>query len=133
MMKAECLLRTGESDAAAQIVTNVRARSFDNSANALVSGEELEGDTTVVYGTLSEDGSIDNPGDQSPVEYGRFLDELGWEFAAEARRRTDLIRFGVYQTKSWYNHTPKGDYTIIFPIGLEELNTNTNLSQNFGY
>tara|TARA_R110000868_G_scaffold87807_1_gene245191 strand:- start:1003 stop:2607 length:1605 start_codon:yes stop_codon:yes gene_type:complete len=133
MMKAESLLRTGESDAAAQIVTNVRARSFDNAANALVSGDDLEGDTTVAYGTLSEDGTIDDLGDQSPVEYGRFLDELGWEFAAEARRRTDLIRFGVYQTKNWYNHTPKGDYTIIFPIGLEELNTNTNLSQNPGY
>jgi hypothetical protein len=67
------------------------------------------------------------------VPYGRFLDELGWEFAAEARRRSDMIRFGVYQTKNWYNHTPQGEHTILFPIGLEELNTNTNLTQNPGY
>ncbi|MEW2922795.1 RagB/SusD family nutrient uptake outer membrane protein [Muricauda sp. ANG21] len=133
MMKAEALLRTNRSSEAATIVTQVRMRSFDDPADATVTGAELEGDTTVEYGTLAEDGTIDEPGDQSAVPYGRFLDELGWEFAAEARRRTDLIRFGVYQTKNWYNHTPKGEYTTLFPIGLEELNTNTNLSQNPGY
>ena len=133
MMKAECLLRTGQSDAAAQIVTDVRSRSFDNAADAVVTGTQLQGNTTVKYGTLAENGSIDQAGDQSVVQYGRFLDELGWEFAAEARRRTDLIRFGVYQTKNWYNHIPKGNYTTIFPIGLEELNTNSNLKQNPGY
>jgi len=133
MMKAECLLRTGQSDLAAQIVTDVRSRSFDNPSDAVVTGAELLGNTTVKYGTLAEDGTIDQLGDQATVKYGRFLDELGWEFAAEARRRTDLIRFGVYQTKNWYNHVPKGVYTAIFPIGLEELNTNSNLKQNPGY
>ncbi|MCW3807979.1 RagB/SusD family nutrient uptake outer membrane protein [Plebeiibacterium marinum] len=133
MMKAECLLRTGKSGQAAEIVSDVRERSFDDPAKAVVTGEELEGNTTVEYGTLNEDGEIDNPGDQTPVLYGRFLDELAWEFAAEFRRRTDMIRFGVYQTKSWYNHTPQGDHTLLFPIGLEELNTNPNLKQNPGY
>lgn len=133
MMKAESLLRTGKSDEAAQIVSSVRARSFNDPAKAKVTGIELMGNTTVKYGTLAKDGSIADLGDQSPVIFGRFLDELGWEFAAEARRRTDMIRFGVYQTKSWYNHTPKGVYTTLFPIGLEELNTNTNLKQNPGY
>ncbi|RAV27620.1 RagB/SusD family nutrient uptake outer membrane protein [Sinomicrobium soli] len=133
MMKAESLLRTGESAAAAQIVTDVRRRSFDNPADAEVTGTELEGNTNMAYGTLAVDGSIDDPGDQSLVPYGRFLDELGWEFACEARRRTDLIRFGVYQTKNWYNHTPKGAHTALFPIGYEELNTNANLRQNPGY
>lgn len=133
MMKAESLLRTSKSDEAAQIVTNVRMRSFNDPAKAKVTGFELMGDTTVKYGTLGEDGTIADPGNQSAVKYGRFLDELGWEFAAEARRRSDMIRFGVYQTKSWYNHIPKGEYTTLFPIGLEELNTNTNLHQNPGY
>ena len=133
MMKAECLLRTGSPDEAAAIVTEVRTRSFDDIAKATVTGAELMGDTTVQYGTLAEDGTIGAPGDQTPVLYGRFLDELGWEFAAEFRRRTDMIRFGVYQTKSWYNHTPQGSYTTLFPIGLEELNTNSNLTQNPGY
>lgn len=26
------------------------------------------------------------------IKYGRFLDELGWEFNQEGRRRQDLIR-----------------------------------------
>ena len=133
MMKAECLLRTGKSDEAAEIVSEVRERNFDSTSKAKVTGAELEGNTTIQYGTLSANGSIADPGNQAPVQYGRFLDELGWEFAAEFRRRTDLIRFGVYQTKSWYNHTPKGNHTILFPIGLEELNTNPNLKQNPGY
>jgi hypothetical protein len=133
MMKAECLLRTGKSDEAAVLVTEVRSRAFDDIEKAKVTGAELEGNTTIQYGTLDENGNIDNPGDQTPVQYGRFLDELGWEFAAEFRRRTDMIRFGVYQTKSWYNHTPKGNYTILFPIGDNELNDNPNLIQNPGY
>lgn len=133
MMKAESLLRTGQSNEAASIVTDIRTRSFDNPADAVVTGVELEGNSTFKYGTLAKNGTIDQLGDQTAVRYGRFLDELGWEFAAEARRRTDLIRFGVYQTKNWYNHVPKGNYTTIFPIGLEELNTNKNLTQNPGY
>ena len=133
LMKAESLLRTGRAAEAAQLVSTVRSRSFENPADAQVTGVELQGDTTWEYGTLAENGSIDQPGDQSPVPYGRFLDELGWEFAGEAHRRTDLIRFGVFQSKNWYNHVPQGDHTILFPIGLEELNTNTNLDQNPGY
>ena len=133
MMKAECLLRTGKSAEAAAIVSDVRTRDFADPAKAIVTGAELEGNTTIKYGTLDTNGNIDKPGDQTPVKYGRFLDELGWEFAAEFRRRTDMIRFGVFQTKSWYNHTPQGPHTILFPIGLQELNTNTNLKQNPGY
>lgn len=133
MMKAECLLRTGKKDEAAAIVSQVRARAFDDAAKAKVTGTELEGNTTFKYGTLDTNGNIDKPGDQTPVKYGRFLDELGWEFAAEFRRRIDMIRFGVYQKKSWYNHVPKGDYTTLFPIGEEQLNTNSNLKQNPGY
>jgi hypothetical protein len=133
MMKAESLLRTGQAAEAAAIVSDVRARSFDNAADAVVTAAELQQNTVMQYGTLATDGTIDQAGDQSAVQYGRFLDELGWEFAAEGRRRTDLIRFGVYQTKSWYNHVPNGNHTTIFPIGLEELNTNKNLKQNPGY
>ncbi|MFN8135525.1 MAG: hypothetical protein U0Z17_09980 [Bacteroidales bacterium] len=50
------------------------------------------------------------------IEFGGFPDELGWEFAAEAHRRMDLIRFGVFSTKKWLNHVPNGNDKKIFPI-----------------
>lgn len=133
MMRAEALLRTGREAEAALLVTEVRMRSFDDPADAAVTGTELLDDSRFQFGTLTEDGEIDQPGDQTPVEYGRFLDELGWEFLGEARRRTDMIRFGTYQTKNWYNHTPVGDHSTLFPIGISQLNTNPNLTQNPGY
>ena len=133
MTKAEALLRTGRAAEAAEIVTQVRMRSFDDPEDAVVTAEELLGDSNYRWGTLAEDGSIAVPGDQSPVPFGRFLDELGWEFAGEARRRTDLIRFGVFTTKNWFNHVPQGEHTTLFPIGLPELSTNPNLEQNPGY
>jgi hypothetical protein len=34
------------------------------------------------------------------IQYGRLLDELGWEFAAKGHRRQDMIRFWVYAIKS---------------------------------
>jgi hypothetical protein len=62
-----------------------------------------------------------------------MLDELGWEFAAEAHRRQQLIRFGVFTTKTWFNHEPNGDYRTIFAIPQPRLNTNDKLAQNPGY
>ena len=89
------------------------------------------------YGTLDEKGQIDDAGNTEVVELGGLYDEWGWEFAAEARRRTDMIRFGTYQKKSWFNHTPTANdlngNSILFPIHLDHLNTNPNLQQNPGY
>ncbi len=67
------------------------------------------------------------------VQYGRFLDELRWEFSSEAKDRQFLIRFGVFTTKTWFNHKPNGDFRIIFAIPQEELNANSKLHQNPGY
>jgi hypothetical protein len=67
------------------------------------------------------------------VKFGRFFDELGWEFAAEAHRRQDMIRFGVHQTKKWFNHSPQPQQRTLFPIPQNELDKNTNLKQNPGY
>ena len=96
-----------------------------------------KGDTHINYGTLDEKGQIDDAGNTEVVELGGLYDEWGWEFAAEARRRTDMIRFGTYQKKSWFNHTPTANdlngNSILFPIHLDHLNTNPNLQQNPGY
>ncbi len=133
MMKAECLLRKGMADEAAALVTQVRMRNFDNPDDAEVTGSELNQGSSYNYG-LVKDGILTVPaGGGADIQYGRFLDELGWEFAAEARRRQDLIRFGVFTTKSWLSHDPNGDYRTIFPIPEDELNTNNKLRQNDGY
>ena len=134
MMKAESMLRTGDAGGAAQIVTQVRKRNFENSADAEVTGNQLMQGSCYKYGFFErgkfKDGAEEDGDD---IQYGRFLDELGWEFAAEAHRRQDLIRFGVFTRKSWMSHTPNGDYRSIFPIPYTVLNTNTNLEQNPGY
>ncbi len=133
MMKAECLLRTGHADEAAAIVTEVRTRDFKtNPAKAIVTGADLLKGSCYVYG-YSLNGVISPIEGGADIAYGRFLDELGWEFAAEAHRRQDLIRFGVFSTKTWLNHKPNGATKKLFPIPQEELNKNPNLKQNPGY
>ena len=133
MMKAEALLRTGDADAAAVIVTDVRRRAFADTdpSKATVTGAELMGGSSYAYG-LDNHLETTNEGG-ADIQYGRFLDELGWEFNQEGRRRQDLIRFGVFTSKSWFSHSPNGDYRALFPIPTNELNTNTNLTQNPGY
>ncbi|MCK4343866.1 MAG: RagB/SusD family nutrient uptake outer membrane protein [Bacteroidales bacterium] len=133
MMKAECLLRNGDANAAAALVTQVRQRAFiDNPGKATVSGAELSAGSSYNYG-LVENGVIVEQEGGDDIVYGRFLDELGWEFAIEARRRQDLIRFGVFTTKKWLSHEPNGDYRTIFPIPERQLESNPNLTQNPGY
>jgi starch-binding outer membrane protein, SusD/RagB family len=61
-----------------------------------------------------------------------FLDELGREFAWEAHRRQDQIRFGVYES-SWWNKPPSDATDKLFPIPETALSTNSNLNQNAGY
>jgi hypothetical protein len=132
MMKAECLLRTGKSADAAAIVTDVRRRSFiDDPSKATVTGAELMQGSKYPYGQRDKYGSTNEGG--ANIQYGRFLDELGYEFFEEAHRRQDLIRFGVFTTKKWFSHTTSAPHKILFPIPQVEINKNSKLDQNFGY
>jgi hypothetical protein len=134
MMKAEALLRTGKADEAATIVTQVRQRAFkSNPAKATVTGAQLMMGSSYQYGYWNSNGTISDLQGGADIQYGRFLDELGWEFAAEGRRRQDLIRFGVFHTKTWFNHRPSAAYKTLFPIPEAELTKNSNLKQNPGY
>ena len=153
MMKAECMMRLGDVDGAAAIVSTVRERSFANTnpAKAIVTGADLLADTKYQYGYYTiPDEPVGSPGwynvtpnidfagtNQDPVEFGGFYDELGWEFACEARRRTDMIRFGTFQTKTWFNHRPNMDVgpenIILYIFGQSILNANDKLRQNPGY
>lgn len=132
MMKAESLLRSGKADEAAAIVTTVRQRNFKATpAKATVTGADLMKGSVYSYGLRNSTTSTQEGG--ADIKYGRFLDELGWEFAQEGRRRQDLIRFGVFTTKSWLSHKPNGAYRSLLPIPRPELNKNSNLKQNEGY
>jgi hypothetical protein len=132
MMKAECLLRTGDADGAATLVTEVRQRAFkSNPSKAIVTGAQLLQGSSYSYGLRNHlDSTFEGGAD---IQYGRFLDELAWEFNQEARRRTDMIRFGVFTKKSWLSHSPNGDYRALYPIPKTEIDKNPNLHQNAGY
>lgn len=133
MMKAECLLRTGFADDAADIVTEVRERNFKlKPENAVVTGAQLMGGSNYDYGLQNHLAPFTHEGG-ADIEYGRMLDELGYEFCQEARRRTDMIRFGMFTKKSWLSHSPNGDYRALYPIPRTEIAKNSNLVQNPGY
>lgn len=133
MMKAEALLRTGATNEAATLVTQVRERNFKATPEkAIVTGSQLMEGSVYDYGR--RDNLVPHTSEGgADVKYGRMLDELGWEFNQEGRRRQDMIRFGVYTTKSWFSHSPNGNYRSILPIPRTEIEKNPNLNQNPGY
>lgn len=134
LMKAECLLRLGEPGAGA-LVTEVRNRNFkSNPAKAVLTDEDLKGNSNYQYGTVV-DYVNQHDGNQDPIQFGRLLDELGHEFAWEMHRRRDLIRFGVFTTKSWLSHdaTGEGKHRTVFPIPESALTSNPKLTQNPDY
>ncbi|HEY8933653.1 MAG TPA: RagB/SusD family nutrient uptake outer membrane protein [Cyclobacteriaceae bacterium] len=132
MMKAESLLRTNKADDAAVIVTQVRQRAFTaNPAKATVTGADLQTGSVYDYGLRDTNNQTTEGG--ADIQYGRFLDELAWEFNQEGHRRQDMIRFGVFDTKSWFSHSPNGSYRKVYPIPQSEINKNPKLQQNDGY
>ena len=133
MMKAESLLRTSQAEKAAEIVTQVRQRAFTaNPAKATVTGAQLQGGTVYSYGRRDINKTTNEVG--TDIAFGRFLDELGWEFDQEGRRRQDMIRFGVFTKKSWFSHDAHNNNTkTLFPIPRAEILKNSKLKQNDGY
>ena len=139
-MKAECLLRLGQADEAAKIVTEVRARNFKGDFaiggtkdKATVTGADLQKGSCYDYGRRDNRVAHTHEGGDD-IQYGRMLDELGWEFCQEARRRQDMIRFDAYTTKSWFSHdASKESFRTILPIPRTQLEKNANLKQNPEY
>lgn len=133
MMKAECLLRLGQPGAGA-LVTQVRERAFRETvpSKANVTDEDLKKDSSYEWGYV-ENYQIVNPGNQEPIQFGRLFDELCWEFVWEGHTRRDMIRFGIFTTKSWLSHEPQGDYRTVFPIPERALTANPELEQNPAY
>jgi hypothetical protein len=107
---AECKYRAGDKAGAAALLNTVRARNYPVGSPSLY-----------------------NP-DGSQLTDQEMLDEWGREFLVENRRRTDLVRWGVFSTGTWWDKMPDGDtHTDVFPIGQNVLNVSTQLRQNPGY
>ncbi|QNL50181.1 RagB/SusD family nutrient uptake outer membrane protein [Olivibacter sp. SDN3] len=73
----------------------------------------------------------------APLVKGIILDELleerGREFAWEAWRRNDLIRFGKFEGSWAFNEGEQPPNYRIYPVPTSEMRLNTNLVQNPGY
>lgn len=61
-----------------------------------------------------------------------IFNERGFEFFAEASRRTDQIRFGKW-TQPWWEKGQSEPFRALFPIPLQQINANPTLTQNPGY
>ncbi|UPK72088.1 RagB/SusD family nutrient uptake outer membrane protein [Chitinophaga filiformis] len=107
---AECKYRAEDRPGAAALLNAVRTRNYPAGSPSLynANGSQLT--------------------DQE------MLDEWGREFLVEGRRRTDLVRWGVFHTGTWWDKQPDADdHTTIFPIGQNVLNAARILKQNPGY
>lgn len=63
-----------------------------------------------------------------------ILDERGWEFYTERKRRQDLIRHGELISRAKDRGvTNAEDYRVLFPIPQNEINANPMCEQNPGY
>jgi len=104
-MLAECKMRAGDKESAAQLINRVRRRAFENYNDP-------------------------DPVTAANLDKWRMLDEWGIEFLAEGRRRTDLIRWDVFTTEPWWDHQPSDQSRKRFPVPTKALSGNNNLSKD---
>ncbi len=110
---AECRFRAGQTKEAGTLLNSVRKRNYP--------AEDWQ---DVLY----------EPEGRVKLTEQELLDEWGREFFAEGRRRIDLIRFGKFNSGSWWDKQPDADdHTEIFPIPRTAMETNHALVQNTGY
>ena len=115
LIYAEATLRGGEGGDEARVVSLVN----DLRERAGLGRDLAEGDLTLNF----------------------ILDERGRELFWEARRRTDLIRYGLFTgneyTWSWKAGVQGGaaleEYRALYPLPASEVQVNPNLDQNEGY
>jgi hypothetical protein len=106
---AECKMRAGDKQTAANLINTVRKRYF-------------------------EDGIDPDPVTAANLDKYRMLDEWQVEFLAEGRRRTDLVRWDAYVTESWWDHEATNNKNLnLFPIHYSIIGANQLLEQNPGY
>jgi len=112
----------------------------------LIAGEadaRINGGKTTATGTgyLNAIRKRANATEMSQFSLNQIIDERARELYHEGFRRTDLIRFGLYNTGDylwdWKGGVQSGSsfpaYRNIFAIPADDINTNPNLKQNAGY
>lgn len=82
---------------------------------------------------FSDSNLSNNAYTTSTLTMDEFLTERGREFIFEGFRRDDLIRFGKFNTESWWDHQPSDATRMLFPIPQRQRDLNPNLQQNPGY
>ena len=108
-MWAECKMRMGDKQGAADLINHVRKRYF-------------------------EGGNDPDPVTVANLDKYRMLDEWMMEFVGEGRRRTDLVRWDAYVTEDWWDHKATNNKDLNrFPIHYSVLEANQKLEQNPGY
>ena len=108
-MLAECKMRLGDKQGAAELINKVRRRYFENGADP-------------------------DPVTAANLDKYRMLDEWQIEFLAEGRRRTDLVRWDAYVTEDWWDHKATNNKNFNrFPIHYSLIGANNLLKQNPGY
>lgn len=107
---AECKYRAEDRAGAAALLNAVRTRNYPAGSPSLYKA------------------------DGSQLTDQEMLDEWAREFLVEGRRRTDMVRWGVFHAGTWWDKKPDADdHTTIFPIGQNVLNASRILKQNPGY
>jgi hypothetical protein len=109
LMVAEAKMRTGDNAGALALVNELRA-----ARNA----------PAVTSMTLVNTANVDDP--------TTLLAETGRELYWESLRRTNLIRFGVFNVL--WQYKPSDDpKNLVYPVPNQSLAANPNLKQNNGY
>lgn len=62
-----------------------------------------------------------------------LLQERGWEFFSEGKRREDLIRMGKFISGALARGKSAKPHQVLYPIPQSEIDANPNLKQNEGY
>lgn len=104
LMKAEAILRGGTATGGATALSIVNQIRTSRGATALA--------------TLTETNLL--------AERGRELYWEGW-------RRNDMVRFGTFTAPFDQKPAKTPDHRVVFPIPQQAVDTNPNLTQNFGY
>jgi starch-binding outer membrane protein, SusD/RagB family len=109
MIKAEALNELGQTAQAITEINRLRARGFPNQPAKLLAS------------TLT----------QAQVRAAIYNERL-FEFAGEAKRRQDMVRFGTYTGARAFK-TAGEPYRILMPIPQTQIDINPLLVQNAGY